>query len=82
VRYLLTNFGDDEKVTSSLYGDFITGIWRGNESTRINGQIAQLTAWVNDRNEPIGVKTWARGMIANLQARLEVVLIQEAEEDR
>lgn len=82
VRFLLTSFGPDDKVSSALYGSFITGSWWGNESVRLNGQIAQLSAWVNDRALSAGVKTWARNVIDGLKKRLEVVLLQEAEEDR
>jgi hypothetical protein len=82
VAYLLTNFGGDDKVDSALYGGFISGSWTGNESIRLNGQIAQLTSWVNDRRLSPGVKTWAREVVASVKRRLEVVLVEEAEEDR
>jgi hypothetical protein len=82
VRFLLTSFASDDKVSSALYGGFVSGSWFGNESVRLNGQIAQLSAWVNDRDLSTGVKAWARYVIASLNKRLEVVLLQEAEEDR
>ena len=81
VRFLLTSFGSDDKVSSALYGGFIAGFWWGNESVRLNGRIAQLSAWVNDRELSAGVKTWARNVIDSLNKRLEIVLLQEAEED-
>jgi hypothetical protein len=82
VRFLLTNFGSDDRVSSALYGGFISGSWWGNESVRLNGQIAQLSAWVTDRTLSAGVKAWARNVIDGLKKRLEVVVLQEAEEDR
>jgi hypothetical protein len=82
VSFLLTAFGSDEKVSSSLCGDFVSGLWWGNESDRLNGQIAQLNSWINDRDLSAGVKSWARSVIASLKRRLEVVVVREAEEDR
>ena len=82
VKFLLTEFGDDDQVTSPLYGDFISGSWWGNESDRLNGQIAQMTSWLNDRALAEGVKSWVREVIARLKRRLEVALVQEAEGER
>ncbi len=82
VQFLLTNFGTDDQVSSSLYGDFVTGSWWGNESVHLNGQIAQLETWVGDPSQSAGVKRWAREVTANLKRRREVVLLEEAEEDR
>jgi hypothetical protein len=82
VQFLLTNFGTDDQVSSSLYGDFVSGFWRGNESVRLNGQIAQLETWVRDPSQSAGVKRWAREAIANLKRRREVVLLEEAEDNR
>lgn len=82
VKYLLTEFGGDDEVKHSLYGDFVSGTWRGNESARLNSQIDQLTAWVDDRGLSAGVKAWAHESIRSLRRRLEFVLVREAEEDR
>lgn len=82
VQFLLGRFGADDEVASSLYGDFISGSWWGNESDRLNAQIAQLSSWVADKDQPAGVKSWARKMIASLRRRLDAVLEEEAEEDR
>ncbi|WCN83831.1 hypothetical protein [Micromonospora sp. LH3U1] len=82
VQYLLTNFGTDDQLASALYGTFITGSWSGNESVRLNGQIAQLQGWVKDRSVSSGVKSWARTVIGYLNNRLEKVLVEEAEENR
>jgi hypothetical protein len=48
----------------------------------LNGQIAQMTSWLNDRALAEGAKNWAREVIAGLKRRLEVVLVQEAEGER
>jgi hypothetical protein len=52
----------------------------GDESDRLNDQIKQLNSWVASREEPAGVKTWARKVIESLKRRRDVVLEQEAEE--
>lgn len=82
VQYLLTEFGSDDEVSSALYGALITGTWSGNESARLNKQIAQMRSWVDNRAMSAGVKSWARSVIGYLNRRLEVVLIEEAEQDR
>jgi hypothetical protein len=82
VRFLLDNFGTDDQVSSSLYGGFVSGTWWGNESDLLNEQIRQLDGWVASRDEPAGVKTWARKVIENLKRRRDVVLEEEAEERR
>jgi hypothetical protein len=81
VGFLLTQFGDDDQVTAALYGNYIAGSWWGNESARINGQIEHLDGWIRDRNQPAGVKAWARKVIADLARRRTAVLEEEAEED-
>jgi hypothetical protein len=82
VQFLLGNFGTDEEVASSLYGDFISGSSWGNESARLNAQISQLSGWVADKDQPAGVKSWARKRITSLKRRLDTVLEEEAEGDR
>lgn len=80
VRFLLDEFGTDERVSSSLYGSFMSGTWWGNESDRLTQQINQLDSWVADRGEPAGVKAWASKAIQSLKKRRDVVLEEEAEE--
>lgn len=81
VQYLLTHFGSDDELSSALHGTFISGMWWGNESARLNGQIAQMQGWIGDRALSSGVKAWARTVIGYLKNRLEVVLVHEAEDD-
>ncbi|WP_437773490.1 hypothetical protein [Arthrobacter sp. KNU40] len=79
-RFLLTNFGNDERVTSSLAGEFISGFWSGNESDRITSQIEQLSIWLTDPEEADGVKRWARKMKSSLEKRRTEALEREAEQ--
>jgi hypothetical protein len=81
VSYLLTNFRGDDKIASALYGTFVSGFWTGNESIRLNRQIAKLSDWTSNRELSTGVKTWAREVIAALNRRLDTVLMEEAEEE-
>ncbi len=78
-RFLLGRFGKDEKVTSALWGQFISGFWTGPESDRIARQIEQLNGWRQRADEPPGVRNWAKGMIQDLEARRRAALEMEAE---
>jgi hypothetical protein len=80
-RFLLERFGADPKVASSLWAQFISGFWMGPESERIAGQIEQLKRWRQRSEEPLGVRTWARDMIRDLEARRRAALEREAESD-
>lgn len=79
-RWLLTNFPSDERITSSLYGELITGSWMGNESDRLQGMIANLEKWVASPSESTGVKGWARKVAGSLRRQREAALEREAEE--
>lgn len=79
-RFLLGKFGDDSKVTESLYGTLISGFWTGNESDRIAGLIERLNAWRRRRNEPPGVRRWARDVVESLERSRQAALQREAEE--
>jgi len=80
-RYLLDHFGNESQVAGSLEGEFWSGLWTGNESARLAGQITQLQRWVDSPTEPEGVKRWAREMIQSLEQQRERALREEAEED-
>jgi hypothetical protein len=80
-RFLLERFGADPKVASGLWAQFISGFWMGPESERIAGQIEQLNRWRQRSEEPLGVRTWARDMIRDLEARRQAALEREAEGD-
>jgi hypothetical protein len=81
VRYLLEHFRENEKVAGNLATGFVSGSYWGDESEHINGQIAQLTQWVQTPGEPEGVKRWARQMIEGLSRQRESALQEEAEEE-
>lgn len=79
VRYLLAGFGDDERVPSILVGHFMSGFWTGNESSRIERQIAQVDGWLQDQTASEAERRWCRSLIENLRGRLERVLQEEQE---
>lgn len=79
VRFLLDSFDSDEEIASSLYGDFISGGWTGNESDRLGEQIALLEGWVARPNESEGVRKWAVKVIESMKRRRDAVLEEEAE---
>jgi len=80
-RFLLGRFGEDQKVASSLWAQFISGFWTGPESERIAGQIEQLNRWRQRPEEPLGVRTWARDMVRDLEMRRRAAQEREAERD-
>ncbi len=79
--YLLNDFGTDERVSASLVGDFLSGMWTGNESDRIASQINQVRGWIETPGQSVSVKRWARKLQRSLETRLMHVLEEEQEED-
>jgi hypothetical protein len=77
-RLLLDRFPGDEEIGSSLWGDFISGVWSGPESARLEQQIEEVRGW-QTADASKGVLRWSAEMIKYLQRRLEQVLEQEAE---
>lgn len=77
-RTLLEQFGDDEKVGSSLAAEFMSGSWTGSESSRLSSQISQLEGWLK-ADLPPPVKQWATRMIQSLERSREAALEREAE---
>jgi hypothetical protein len=63
-----------------LAGAFISGVWMGKESDRLAGQIAQLSRWRLNPNEPAGVRLWATEMIEYLERHRASALERDAEE--
>jgi hypothetical protein len=78
-RILLDRFGADSEVASSLAGDFISGVWTGEESAHLTDQIKQLEGWVSRTTEPQGARNWARTMIRSLEVRRIAAMQREAE---
>jgi len=79
--YLLSAFPEDRRIDSSLYGEFTSGFWTGNESDRINKQIALVQGWTQAHAAVPGVTSWCNGVLDSLRTRLATVLQEEAEED-
>ena len=79
--YLLSTFPEDRRIESSLYGEFVSGSWAGNESARINKQIALLEGWNQVHADVAGVTHWCMGVLDSLRTRLAIVLEEEAEKD-
>jgi hypothetical protein len=77
-RYLLTQFPDDDRITSSLAGEFLSGSFVGPESSRLRGQIDQLKNW-NRPAESKGVRQWANRITGSLEKQLEAALRREDE---
>ncbi|MGH1488556.1 MAG: hypothetical protein ACRBK7_04045 [Acidimicrobiales bacterium] len=78
-RFLLTRFGDDDKINSSLYGELVSGSWTGPESARTQGQIDTFTAWLNDESPE--VSGWAAEVIEHLRTSLDAARLRESEQD-
>ena len=77
-RFLLDRFPDDQEIGSSLWGNFISGVYSGPESARLEQQIEQVRGWqTQDASE--GVRRWSAEMVEHFQQRLEQVLEREAE---
>lgn len=76
--YLLTEFGDDERVRSALSAEFVSGGWTGRWSERIKHQIDLLSRW-DQPSSPTGVRSWAQAMRRQLEADLAETLEHEAE---
>ena len=79
--YLLSDFPEDRRIESSLYSEFVSGLWTGNESARIKRQIALLEGWNRAHVGVAGVTHWCNGVLDSLRTRLATVLQEEAEED-
>ncbi|NPD04865.1 hypothetical protein HN031_09245 [Nocardioides sp. zg-1308] len=80
--YLLSTFAEDRRIESSLYGEFVSGTWWGNESSRIYDQLTLIEGWRHAHADSEGVSHWCNGVVDSLRSRLSVVLREEAEEDR
>jgi hypothetical protein len=79
-RYLLEKFGKDDKIASSLYGNFMGGVWMGPDSARLADQIEQLNGWRRDTRLPLSVREWAAEVIDHLERRIVIAREREAEE--
>jgi hypothetical protein len=78
--FLLTRFGNDRQVSSSLYGEFVSGTWWGSEAERIGGQIDQIRGWMQQPALAKEVKKWLRELVVSLEASQVRAKQREAEE--
>ncbi|KQW05600.1 hypothetical protein ASC66_11505 [Leifsonia sp. Root4] len=79
-RYLLQDFGSDEKVISALSSQFSSGGWSGKESEHIALQLDQLNTWISRDGESAAVKGWGRKLLLSLQGEKKRAAEREAEE--
>ena len=79
--YLFAAFPEDQRIESSLFGEFTSGSWTGHESDRINRQISLLEGWKHAHSDVGGVGHWCEGVLESLRNRLSTVLLEEAEEN-
>lgn len=80
VAFLVENFGGDDQVRSSLYSNFVSGSWTGNESARIQGQIDRIRQWADDAASSPAIRRWCRQMVEHLEANQAQALQREQEE--
>ena len=78
--FLLTRFGGDRRVRSSLHGEFVSGTWWGSEADRIDGQIGQVRGWLEEPALAKEVKKWLRELIVSLEASRVRAKQREAED--
>jgi hypothetical protein len=78
-QYLIEHFAHDSSVSSRLAGQFISGMWTGNESDRIKSQVTQVQGWVSASPEAHELRKWGRALIADLENRLGRVTRDEEE---
>jgi hypothetical protein len=77
-RFLLTEFPDDDRISSSLAAELMTGSWVGPESSRLRTQIDRLKGWM-EPSESSGVREWAREITNSLERQFEAAVQREAE---
>lgn len=78
-RFLIDNFGHDDRVPSQLVGQFISGMWSGNESDRIASQMEDVRSWIDEPGQSSSVRSWGRKLLEDLDTRRRAVLEAEAE---
>ncbi len=81
VKFLINNFGQDDRVRSALVGDFVSGSWTGNESARIERQIQEVSGWMQDASATDAERQFCRRLFESLEDGLGHVRQEEQEED-
>ncbi|WP_104091770.1 hypothetical protein [Arthrobacter sp. GMC3] len=79
-RYLLTEFGTDDGVTSALEDQFTNISGSGKMSDRIRDQITQVSKWISDPSLPKPAGDWMRKLAQSLKHEQSQALEREAEE--
>jgi hypothetical protein len=79
-RYLLEQFGNDSKVRAALLGTYMAGVWMGDESAHLAGQIEELNGWRKDSTVALPIRKWASDAIDYLEQRRAIAKEREAEE--
>jgi hypothetical protein len=79
-RYLLESF-DDAQVRSSLRTALRSGSWTGPWSSRISGQIEDLSTWLTNARLSPQVRSWASDTIAQLRREREFATEREEERE-
>ncbi len=77
--FLIEEFGDDERISSYLVGQFVSGMWSGSESDRISNQIAQVQGWISEPGQSAPVRAWAKELLSYLEDRRQAALQHEEE---
>jgi hypothetical protein len=80
VAFLVEDFGGDDQVVASLYSNFVSGLWSGDESARIQGQIDRVQKWAREPSASAAVNRWCRQLIEHLEANRSQAIQREQEE--
>jgi hypothetical protein len=78
-RLFLEAFGDDEELSDTLIGYFLTGSWMGHESAYRAAQWAKARHWVSE-NRSGKVLSWLYRYIAVLNHEIEAAELREERE--
>lgn len=74
---LLMRFGKDERVQRSLYGQFISGSWLGEQSGWLKQKLELARAWSADPDRTVSL--WASNLVADLEEMIRQAELQESE---
>jgi len=77
-KQLLIHYGDDEGISGTLYGRFLSGMWVGSEVGYLLGKKEIAQRWLSDQ-EP-AVRKWAKQVVEWLEE--EIKRAKRSEEER
>lgn len=83
VRQLLIRYGDDDRVSSSLYSSYLAGpsgvaSWWGDESAWLQPKMETARSWLIDPEQ--NVRRWASDVVQGLETRIRRAKRLEEEE--